>query len=214
MPAPKRSHKAIGDDDPLSSSDEVSHTNRGYAEIEGFLDTGIPASLYGLWRHDVVQLMRETAICGPQRAGTDRWSTLHWHAAGLPTMAPRGRINYYSDEAIVHWVNMLCQDSAMKVRSGENTRGQAIKATKSAHVARYPNDPPPDLADVPEDLGSLKKQPLMTISGAHAGMRIQKGGSQANAELLAWQVQRLGGLWAPAMAYRPVSARPQGGDAC
>ena len=44
-------------------------------------------------------------------------------------------------------------------------------------------------------------------------MRIQKGGSQATAELVARQAQRLGGLWAPAMAYRPVGAPPQGGDA-
>ena len=44
-------------------------------------------------------------------------------------------------------------------------------------------------------------------------MRTQKGGSQANAVLLVRQAQRLGGLWAPPMAYHPVIVPPQGVDA-
>ena len=81
--------------------------------------------------------MREAGALGPQKAGTDRWSTLHWHAAGLPTMAPRGMINYCSDNAIVDAVNMLCQDIAKKVRNGEAARNRAIKAHKTAYAAQY-----------------------------------------------------------------------------
>jgi len=84
---------------------------------------------YGLWRRDVAQLMRETKMFWPQRAGTDHWSTLHHHAAGLPTMSaglptmtPRGMVNYAADKQILHAVNMLCQDIAKKVRNWEAAR--------------------------------------------------------------------------------------------
>jgi hypothetical protein len=118
MPPKKKTKKAAADEDS-SSSDEPNRTSRGHAEVAGFFDENIPKSLYGVWRRNVAQLMRETGILGPQRAGTDRWSNLHWHAAALPTMAPRGMINYCADKGIIHAVNMLCQDIAKKLRNGE-----------------------------------------------------------------------------------------------
>ncbi|RPB20865.1 hypothetical protein L211DRAFT_852040, partial [Terfezia boudieri ATCC MYA-4762] len=182
--APKKKpakRNASADED---SDDPISRTNRGYAGVAGFFDTDIPASLYGLWRRDVTQLMRETGIFGPQRASTDRWSTLHWHAASLLTMAPRGKINYCTDKEIIHTVNMLYQDIAKKVRSGETARDQAISSAEAAHAAHYPRDPPPALSDKPPDLGSPNKKIFSKC---------------------------LRGLWAPATAYRPVGTPPQGG---
>ncbi|RPB22324.1 hypothetical protein L211DRAFT_850640 [Terfezia boudieri ATCC MYA-4762] len=211
--APKKKpakRNASADED---SDDPISHTNRGYAGVAGFFDTDIPASLYGLWRRDVAQLIRETGIFGPQRAGTDRWSTLHWHAAGLLTMAPRGKINYCTDKEIIHAVNMLCQDIAKKVRSGETARDQVISSAEAAHAAHYPRDPPPALSDKPPDLGSPNKKIVMAPPNkTKKGALGQKtSGSQANDDLLAQFSKCLGGLWAPATAYRPVGAPPQGG---
>jgi len=113
MPAKKRSERkeSPDDEDRDSGAEQISRTNRGYAEVAGFFDIGIPGSLYGVWRRYVAQLMRETEALGPQKAGTDRLSTLHWHAAGLPTMVPRGMINYGSDNSIVPAGNKLCQDN-------------------------------------------------------------------------------------------------------
>jgi len=86
---------------------------------------------------------------------------MYWHAAGLSTIAPRGIINYCSDYAIVHAVNMLCQDITKKVRNGEAARNRAIKAAKTAHAAQYPGDSPPALADDPPHLDNPKKQVLV-----------------------------------------------------
>src|SRR5437879_4429420 len=105
--APKKRKAPQGDSELESDHEPIGRTNRGYAEVAGFFDTEIPASLYGVWHGDVAQLMRESSIYGPQRAGSDRWMTFHWHAASLPTMAPKGMINYCSNKAIVHAVNML-----------------------------------------------------------------------------------------------------------
>ncbi|RPB18072.1 hypothetical protein L211DRAFT_854504 [Terfezia boudieri ATCC MYA-4762] len=193
------------------SDDPISHMNRGYAGVAGFFDTDIPASLYGLWRRDVAQLMRETGIFGPQRAGTDYWSTLYWHAAGLPTIAPRGKINYCTDKEIIHAVNILCQDVAKKVCSGETARDQAISSAEAAHASHYPRDPPPALSDKPLDLGSPNKKIVMAPPNkTKKGALGQKTSLQANDDLLAQLSKRLGGLWAPATAYRPVGAPPQG----
>jgi len=64
--------KSAPRDNPSSDNEPISLTNRGYAEGVGFFDMGIPLSLYGLWRRDVAQLMRETEILRPQKAGMDR----------------------------------------------------------------------------------------------------------------------------------------------
>jgi len=110
--APKKKAAKIksspGGNDPSSGDEPISLTNRGHAEIVGFFDADITPSLYGLWRRDVAQLIKETGILGLQKAGTERWSTLHHHAAGLATMPPRGMINYSEESEILHAVNMLC----------------------------------------------------------------------------------------------------------
>src|SRR5437870_10133512 len=99
--------------------------------------------------------MRESGIYGPHRAGRDRWMTLYWHAASLPTIPPKGMINYCSDKAIIHAVNILCQHIAKKVRGGETTYNNAIKGARAAHAWQYPGDPnPPHLNDHPPPLRS------------------------------------------------------------
>ena len=108
--------------------------------------------------------MGETGVLGPQKAGTDRWLTLHWHAAGLPTMALRGMIDYCSDNSIVLAVKLLCQDIAKKICNGEAARNGAIKAAKTAHAAQYPGDPPSALVDDPLHLANPKKQVLVLTS--------------------------------------------------
>ncbi|RPB22184.1 hypothetical protein L211DRAFT_850741 [Terfezia boudieri ATCC MYA-4762] len=90
-------------------------------------------------------------------------------------MAPKGKINYSTDKEIIYAVNMLCQNIAKKVRSGETVRDQAISSVEAAHTAHYPRDPPPAPSDKPPGLGSPNKK------------------------------------IAPATAYRPVGAPPQGG---
>ena len=50
--------------DPSFGDEPISLTNRGYVEIVGFFDADIPPSLYGLWRQDVAQLIKETEILG------------------------------------------------------------------------------------------------------------------------------------------------------
>ncbi|RPB19011.1 hypothetical protein L211DRAFT_853580 [Terfezia boudieri ATCC MYA-4762] len=127
-------------------------------------------------------------------------------------MAPRGKINYCTDKEIIHAVNMLCQDIAKKVRSGETACDQAISSAEAAHAAHYPRDPPPALSDKPPDLGSPNKKIVMAPPNkTKKGVLGQKTSSQANDDLLAQLSKRLGGLWAPATAYRPVGAPPQGG---
>ena len=152
---------------------------------------------------------------GPQKAGTERWSTLHHHAAGLATMAPRGMINYSEESEILHAVNMLCQDIAKKVRNGESARNRAIKAAVAAHAAQYPGDPsPPALADQPAPLTSAKNQIVLStpfirtpkITKAIAG----PGGTNPN--LLAQLFKRFGGLWASAVSYCFGDSPPQDGD--
>jgi len=157
--------------------------------------------------------MRETGALGPQKPGTDRWSTLHWHAAGLPTMTPIGMINYCLDNSIVHAVNMLCQDIAKKVHNGEAARNRAIKAAKTAHAAQNPGGPPPALADDPPPLDNPKKQVLVSTSSALSTTKTSRTApiSQANADLFTGRSNLPGGLWAPAVAYRPVGAPLQSG---
>jgi len=181
----------------------------------GFFDSDIPPSLYGLWRRDVSQLIEETGILGPQKAGTERWSTLHHHAASLSTMAPRGMINYYEESEMHHASNMLCQDIAKKVRNGESARNRAIKAGAAAHAAQYPDDPsPPALADQPAPLTGAKNQivlsnPIIRTPKITKTTPIPGG---ANPDLLAWLSKRFGGLWASAVSYRPAGSPPQDGD--
>ncbi|RPB18010.1 hypothetical protein L211DRAFT_854576 [Terfezia boudieri ATCC MYA-4762] len=159
--APKKKPAKRNASTDKDSDDPICRMNRGYAGVAGLFDTDIPTSLYGLWRRDITQLMRETGIFRLQRAGTDCWSTLHWHAAGLPTMAPREKINYCTDKEIIHTVNMLCQDIAKKVHCRETARDQAISSAEAAHAAHYSRDPPPALSDKPPDLGSPNKKIVM-----------------------------------------------------
>jgi len=152
---------------------------------------------------------------GPQEAGTERWSTLHHHAAGLGTMAPSGMINYSEESEILHAVNMLCQDIAKKVRNGELACNRAIKAAAAAHAAQYPGDlSPPALADQPAPLTGAKNQivlstPIIPTPKITKATAVPGG---ANPDLLARLSKRLGGLWAPAVSYRPAGSPPQGGD--
>jgi len=122
-------------------------------------------------------------------------------------------INYCSDNSIVHAVNMLCQDIAKKVRNGEAARNRAIMAAKTAHAAQYPGNPPPALADDPPPLDNPKKQVLVSTSSAPSTTKTSRTApiSQANADLFVQLSKRPGGLWAPAVAYRPVGAPLQGG---
>jgi len=140
--------------------------------------------------------MKETGALGLQKAGTDRWSTLHLHAAGLPTMVPRGMINCCSDNSIVNARNMLCQDIAKKVHNGEAARNRAIKAAKTAHTAQYPGDPPPVLADYPPPLDNAKKQVLVSTSSATSTTKTSRTApvSQVNADHFAQLSKRPGGL--------------------
>jgi len=215
MPAQKKSKRKVSptDEDLDSGAEQISRTNRDYVSVAGFFDTGFPGSLYGIWRRDVSQLMREIGALGPQKAATDRWSTLPWHAAGLPTMAPRGMINYCSDNSIVHAVNKLCQDIAKKVRNGEAACNRPIKVAKTAYGAQYPGDPTLALADDPPPLDNPKKQVLVLTSSAPSTTKTSRTVpiSQANADLFALLSKRPGALEAPAIAYRPVGAPPQGG---
>ncbi|RPB18121.1 hypothetical protein L211DRAFT_854442, partial [Terfezia boudieri ATCC MYA-4762] len=85
--------------------------------------------------------MKQDGIYGPQRAGTDAWTTFLKQAAALPTMAPISQINYLTDKSLSHEVNILAQDIAKKVRSMAVIRDKAVKAAQEAHAAKYPDDP-------------------------------------------------------------------------
>ncbi|RPB18503.1 hypothetical protein L211DRAFT_854067 [Terfezia boudieri ATCC MYA-4762] len=85
--------------------------------------------------------MKQDGIYGPQRAGTDAWTTFLKQAAALPTMAPIGQINYLTDKSLSHAVNILAQDIAKKVRSAAIIRDKAVKAARKTHAAKYPDDP-------------------------------------------------------------------------
>jgi len=186
--------KSAAGDDPFSDNEPISLTNRGYAEAVGFFDMGIPPSLYGLCRRDVVQLMRETEILGPQKAGTDCRSILHHHTAGLPTIAPRGMINYAADKTILHAANMLCQNIARKVRNRKAARTRAIKAARTALADDPPLQPQKQIV-----LSTTITSKAAAVAGADAG-------------LVAQLSKRLGGLWASALAYRPYGAPAQEGN--
>ena len=184
MPPKKKATKTPAND-PSSGDEPISLTNRGYAEIVGFFDDGIPPSLYGLCRWDIVQLIRETEVLGPQKASTDRWSILHHHTAGLPTMAPRRMINYAADSKVLHAVNILCQDITKKVRNGEAAQTRAIKAARTAHAASYPGDPsPPALVEDPPPLHPAKQIVLSTTTKTTKAATIGAG-TGADAGLLA-----------------------------
>jgi len=198
--------KSAPGDDPSSDNEPISLTNPRYAKAVGFFDTGIPLSLYGLWRRDVAQLMTETEILGPQKAGMDHWFILPHDAAGLAIMAPRGMINYVADKTILHAVNILCQDIVKKVRNGKAAWTRAIKAARTAYAAQHPGDPsPPALADNPSRLQPQKQIILSTTTTSKAAAV-----AGADAGLAAQLLKRLGGLWALAPAYHPYSAPAQG----
>jgi len=157
-----------------------------------------------------VQLIRETEVLGPQKAGTDCWSILHHHTAGLPTIASCGMINYAADSKVLHAVNILCQDIAKKVRNGEAAQTRAIKAARTTHAASYLGDPsPPALAEDPPSLHPTKQivlsTTIKTTKAATTG-----AGTGADAGLLAQLSKQLGGLWAPAVAYHLYGAPAQG----
>jgi len=211
MPPKKKATKTPAND-PSSGDELISLTNRRYAEIVGFFDDSIPPSLYGLWRRDVVQLITESEVLEPQKAGMDRWSILHHHAAGLPIIAPRGMINYAADSKVLHVVNMLCQDIAKKVRNGEAARTRARKAARTAHAASYPEDPsPPALAEDAPPL-HLTKQIVLSTTTKTTKAATTGAGTGADASLLAQLYKQLGGLWALAVVYCLYGAPAQGGN--
>ncbi|RPB18588.1 hypothetical protein L211DRAFT_853967 [Terfezia boudieri ATCC MYA-4762] len=113
-------------------------------------------------------------------------------------MAPRGKINYCTHKEIIHAVNMLCQDIAKKVCSGETVRNQAISSTEAAYAIHYPRDPPRALSDKPLDLGSPNKKIVMAPPNkTKKGALEQKTSSQANDNLLAQFSKRLAVGWKP-----------------
>ncbi|KAF8425999.1 hypothetical protein EV426DRAFT_594682 [Tirmania nivea] len=147
--SPKRKTQPAAD--PTEADDD--RTIRQFADRAGFYNEGIPETLYSLWRRDVSQLIKETGVYGPQKSGTDTWSTFCWHAAGLPTMAPSGQLKYCSDKRVLQSVNQLCQDIAKKVRTGNTSRDQAVQQAHAAHAAQYPDDSsPPALTSQPPAL--------------------------------------------------------------
>ncbi|RPB18732.1 hypothetical protein L211DRAFT_853844 [Terfezia boudieri ATCC MYA-4762] len=85
--------------------------------------------------------MKQDGIYGPQRAGTDAWTTFFKQATALPTMAPIGQINYVTNKSLSYVVNILAQDIAKKVCSTAVIRDKVVKAAREAHAAKYPDDP-------------------------------------------------------------------------
>ncbi|RPB18893.1 hypothetical protein L211DRAFT_853707 [Terfezia boudieri ATCC MYA-4762] len=141
---PKRKQPDANEDS--EDNNHVTRSNHTHVKLVGFFEEDVPENLYGLWRRDVAHIIKQSGIYGPQRAGTDTWTTFLKHTTALPTMAPIGQINYLTDKSISQAVNILAQDIAKKVRSGAVVRDKAVKAAREAHAAKYPDDlSPPTL---------------------------------------------------------------------
>ncbi|KAF8464821.1 hypothetical protein BDZ91DRAFT_795296 [Kalaharituber pfeilii] len=116
-----------GDDD---GDDDGGNREKGDSRIKdlvekcGFIEEGMPSSLYQYWRSDVSNGLRDQKIVGRQAAGAIRWADFCQWAAHRSTFAPLGQQKYATNNDIKHAVNLLCQDIAKKLRESERTRDQ------------------------------------------------------------------------------------------
>ncbi|RPB19146.1 hypothetical protein L211DRAFT_853487 [Terfezia boudieri ATCC MYA-4762] len=104
--------------DNADNTDEP--TVRNAVESVGFFDDSIPPQLYTLWREQVHRGVQNWACYGAGEVSLIRWGEFCEWAAGQPTMAPRGQVQYNRD--IIHRnVQILYDDIARKARNSRQS---------------------------------------------------------------------------------------------
>ncbi|RPB26622.1 hypothetical protein L211DRAFT_847248 [Terfezia boudieri ATCC MYA-4762] len=112
-------------------------TIRNTAENIGFFDDGIPPQLYTLWRSQVHRGVQNWGCYGAGEAGIIRWGDFCEWAAGQPTMAPRGQVQYNRD--VIHRnVRILYDDIAKKGRNSRQSMWDTVQRARAAHRAANP----------------------------------------------------------------------------
>ena len=118
----------------VESESEDEPTVRQAAERIGFFDPGIPKRLYTFWRAQVHRGIQNWTCFGAGEAGTTKWAEFCEWAAGQPTMAPRGQLNYHKD-SIRNNVRVVCEDIAKKARTSRQNMWEAIQQSRAAYRA-------------------------------------------------------------------------------
>ena len=78
--------------------------------------------------------MAECGIFGPEEAGKVKFAEFCEWAAGHPSMAPRGQVNY-NDQTYRVAMNQLLQDGVKKARKSRQTMWQEIADARAALTA-------------------------------------------------------------------------------
>ncbi|RPB22175.1 hypothetical protein L211DRAFT_850932 [Terfezia boudieri ATCC MYA-4762] len=110
---------------------------RNAAKSVGFFDDGIPPQLYTLWRKQVHRGVQNWTCYGAREAGIIRWGEFCEWAAGQPTMAPRGQVQYNRD-IIRRNVRILYDDIAKKARNSRQSMWDTVQRARAAHRAANP----------------------------------------------------------------------------
>ena len=125
MPPRQAGGAAGGDGGGGGGPSDDDHSTKQYVDKLGFNDPGIPKTLYQIWRSCMQRAMAEFGIFGPGEAAKVKFAEFCEWAAGHPSMAPRGQVNY-NDQTYRVAMNQLLQDVAKKARKCRQKMWEAI----------------------------------------------------------------------------------------
>ena len=101
MPPRQAAGAARGDGGGGGGPGDEDHSTKQYVDKRGFHDAGIPRTLYQIWESCMQRAMAEFRIFGPVEAGKVKFAEFREWAAGHPSMAARGQVNYNEDRKSV-----------------------------------------------------------------------------------------------------------------
>ncbi|RPB19632.1 hypothetical protein L211DRAFT_853014 [Terfezia boudieri ATCC MYA-4762] len=124
----------VSDGDGMRLDGDADSTIKQAADKVGFNDDGIPGKLYTFWWKHIHRGVQNWDCYGPEEAGTSRWDAFCEWAAGQPTMAPRGQLEY-QNESIRKHVRILCDDIAKKARTSRQGTWNVVHQARAAYQA-------------------------------------------------------------------------------
>jgi len=123
-----------------NSNDDGEGPVKQAADNVAFHDKGVPGSLYTLLRKQVHWGIQNYSRYRPEESGTTKWDSFCEWAAGHPTIATHGQLEY-QNEATKRHVRTLCYDVAKKARNSRQCMWSVVRQARAAYRATHNGEP-------------------------------------------------------------------------